>query len=335
MGKQQKRKKSHLKKEVISKSKLQKQQIEEKRAETEITKHNPFKFSAKNSLKPGKINDIFQIDFDFPSNSFLFNEKFNFKVRLTLAGKFRSGETYFYKLYYVSHQSQRFILNYGKKKLKRELKIKKTFQFSPKYPPSPLIHFELELYSNNILVKTFSSEEIIVDMSDAEQKIKIHEISFFSSVLIPENPFVFWIHASSYPLPEAVSLSVHFQLLDHRLLLSEASFPLKIGGPNADHNLVAKYPFQVVIPAMENKDKRLKIKVEILDSQKQSVLFSQKESLPMEISLTGLKIEHVGYKRDIPLGEIAYMLGDIVNKTPYEIKGRAKFIFFKFINKLR
>lgn len=289
-------------------------------------KNNITTSSRRNSMK--SLESMFEMIVISNSNSFHFKEKLKVKIILNKVAEYVPHEKLLFKLYYVSNQNQRYLLTYGLKKMNKGLKLKQTLQFSARYPPSPLIHFELDLFHQNKKIRTFFSDDFIVSMTNTERAIKIHKITFLSTVLVPENPFVFWVHTNSPLLPDAISLKVHFTLLDRRLVLAEEFFPVKIGGPNANPDNIMKYPFQVMMPAMENKDKRLKVLIEIIEVENNKVIYTQNDSIPMEISLTGFKIEYIGYKRDVSLGEIAYMMGDIQNRSQYSIKGKAQFYFY-------
>lgn len=338
MGKSKKKQKTRKKKKEID-AQIIEEKEEEKKVETEITSFsstNSGNSSTNTSPNPSSTDFASNLDplftFEILSKTNTLNLDDSLKIKFIIT---RNAETapegkYLYKLYYVTNTNKKFLLRIGQKVIKKAFKISYTLKFNSKIPPSPLFNFEIELYQARKLIKTFQSEDFVVSTAGSEEQIKIHDMEFYSNILFPQNPFVFWIHLSSKPIPDSLPLDVQFSLLDKNLVLEEKSFKIRVGGPEIDPKKIYKYPFHIQIPRLENKDKNLKIKVVILEPEHDKALYSKKFTIPMEISLTGLRFEHVGYMRDLELGEMAYMLGDIINKTPYNVKGKAKFFFYSY-----
>ncbi|MHA1521577.1 MAG: hypothetical protein ACTSRK_15460 [Promethearchaeota archaeon] len=284
--------------------------------------------STEISSQPNIIDTLFSFSMTTSRNIVKITDSLKVKFIITKNPDFIYHNKITYKLYYVTDQNQKYLLEIGKKLVKKSLTLSHKLQFSKNIPPCPLFHFEIQLFQDSTPIKHFHSEDFIGSVEGAEDQINFHDVEYFSSVLIPMNPFAFWLHLSSNPTPDSIPLELQFKLMDKNLVLEEKSFKFRVGGPGSDPNKINKYPFQVEIPRLENKDKRLRVQITVIEPELKKELYKSKESLPMEISLTGLRIDHVGYKRDLKLGEIAYMVGDLVNKTPYAIKGKANFFFY-------
>ncbi|UYP43887.1 hypothetical protein NEF87_000172 [Candidatus Lokiarchaeum ossiferum] len=338
------------KKKHAAKDQILKEITYEKTVQTEILSHrsNKKRKSLPSPLsnpqyqpKPQKIQSSRKPEPKISGFTFateLKNDKINFtdtiKAKFIIAnnGYLQDTDRILYKIYMVNSSEEVFLLKIGLKSFKRNLKLSISTKFSKIIPPTPFFNFRIELFSHRKLIASYDGEEIKVDDIKAEKNIKIQSIDIVSNVIIPKNPLIFWLKYTYKPIPRARTVEMQVSLSSQNLNLEENTYELELGDSSHKGNDSQIIPFSFNIPEFTDEKEKLKFNVSIMDVESQKTLFSKNLLINGKSSLMGLRYEHIGYKRDIKIGETAYMVADLINKTPYKVKGKATFTFFTVLS---
>ncbi len=263
--------------------------------------------------------------------------------------EFESDEKLEFKLYFVNSNSERFLLAREFKKFKgsRKIKFKCKYKKEPALKITKFFHIELEIIENSNIIDEFSFEEIEISLEGIQKYVKFSKIDYISREIIPNCSFVFWVESiQNLPINHKFNVDVEIIAQDgfvdgvdlfpkenpekgkkKSILASlEESFSL---GPNDVYQDVRsqRIPISILIPDFKSKKLKADMVVKITDKAGREYL-DESISLKCLTELRGIRFEHVGFKRNIELGELATIIVHISNDLPSDTKGKAEIFYF-------
>jgi hypothetical protein len=306
-------------KKVTSPKELEKQKAVEKKVTTEIHRPTP--------LSVGNI----PITLKLKKNSYLVKESVPISFTATFPGPELATKQVVWKIYYCPESKilpKMILIASGFKKGKGTIAGKGEITFK-KWRPSSEFTIQVLLFINGQKIASQSSEKCFVQDVEIAQYCSIKQIQLTSPIFIPKHPLVFWVTYTSSYLPKAVPIAVKTKLLIDGKISTESVQTFLIGDDFVEKP--RKIPFQVKFPITNESSepkKNYAIGIEIGENDKQSLLFSKVFPLKPVLAASGVYISHVGFKREIPLKEIAYLIAEIENETNSTIKGQIEFMYF-------
>ena len=281
----------------------------------------------KKSLKPESLISGFTFATILKNVNINFADTIKAKFIIANNGYLQNADKILYKIYLLDSNRKAYLLKIGLKSFKRTLKLSISIKFSKIIPPTPFFNFRIELFSNRKLIAHYDGEEIKISDVKAEKSIKIQGVNITSNVIIPKNPLIFWLKYTYKPIPRTRTVEIQAALSIKNLNLEENSYEIELGDASQKGQTPQLIPFSFPIPEFSGDNEKLKFAVSIMDVESQKTLYSKTLLIIGKSSLLGLKYDHIGYKRNIKVGETAYMVADLINKTPYKVKGKARFTF--------
>jgi hypothetical protein len=230
-----------------------------------------------------------------------------------------------YKVYYCVAKRPKVLLSSGFSKPKKTLKIKAKFSLVHQIP-SFIFNFRCEIFSNNKRLAFLDTELCTLVDYKLQSHFKVKSLECVSPFYIPNNPIVFWLIYSADLLPEITNLKIITKLVQEKQVLEEQVFPIQIGQKKAFPYL--KYPLRFISKVQPKENEDLALLFEISEEGQSSTLYTDKINLMPLLSANGVAVSHVGYKRDIYLGEVAYLIAEIENKTDSRMFGRIELFYF-------
>jgi hypothetical protein len=324
-------------------SQRKKQRLNKKPKKTLPRKRNHNYIFKKKAVENTGFSNIVEIKKD----SINFTDSLKVKFIINKISEKEYDEKFFYKIYIQAEDEKLYLINSGAKKLNNQFKLSATVKFG-KIPPTSNFTFYLELIYKKLVIYTCESEEIDVDDDKAIKNIRFFGVSSNSLSVIPENPFIFWVHYYSKPIPSPRPMEIIATMEIKGETIAETSynmqvekgeeedeedeidqeFDLDVGGPEELYGVKRQYPFSFDVPDFNGDDVKIQFHVEVIDSTSKSRMFSKTILTTGFSSLKGIKFNHIGYKKGIELGDTAYMVADLQNKTNYYVKGKAVFQFY-------
>ncbi len=239
----------------------------------------------------------------------------------------KNSEKVLYKISLLAPDKKQYLFTIGQKTLGYSVKLSTNIRFSKAIPPYPSFKIVIEIFQNHKRTAYFKTNTIEVTDEGAEKAIKFLGVETFSQIVIPENPLIFWLKFTGTPIPRPKKFEVQATLTQKNLVIDEESYEISLDGCDFPAQAVVKYPFQLNISDFAEPKESLKLTITVQDLQSSIQYYTKTLVLHSNMQLKGFRFTHVGYKRDIRVGEVAYMIGDLSNKTPLKVWGQAHFFF--------
>ena len=208
--------------------------------------------------------------------------------------------------------------------LKSALTESIAFKFSPRYPPALKFYFILEVFYQEKRLAEIVTENCELDSENLDAKVRIQSIQCLSSVVLPNNPIIFWVTLAIQSIPP-IDIYIHAKLSQKEGKLVEQSFPVL--GDFWKSGLL-KLPFTLAVGDFDGKSLPLLLEISLLPGENQGPIQTKSIALKGTSLIRGLHYQYVGFKHEMRMGETGYLMAEVENLTNNTVSGKAIFTFY-------
>ncbi len=262
-----------------------------------------------------------------------YQKKFKLKWNLAKIEKSSPKNRIYYKIYGISPKDslhRKYLLRKAVIPNKRTFDIRYMGILSNLMPVFSTIKFILQLHNEQGEILSHSTQKIPVDLEKNTKNVKFHSISTHNQTLLPDNPFLFWIHYSLAPIPKPVKLIADITIFRKKSIICERECAFQLMNDTAKKivNQIKVVKIQIPDEIGENDDNGdLTIIFKILRPKEDKALFKTKKTLKSIPHAHGIKLDDIKYRKNVAFNEISNFMAKLKNSTPYKFKGKATFSF--------
>jgi hypothetical protein len=236
------------------------------------------------------------------------------------------GNNVLLRISYVDDNDKKYQLLSEIASIKKSTNKSVVLKFSELYLPSRHFYFLLELFAQEKKITEFQTEQCELSDENILSRIKIQAVESHSSYIIPNNPLIVWVTFLINPIPVIEDLTLHIKLSDKTIKYFEQSYPLIF---EPDSKGLLKLPFALNIGDFDAKSINFTLEVNIVSNSVQSPINTKKILLKGTSLLNGVSYASVGFKHEMRLGEVGYLMAELENKTNNNVYGKSQFSFYQ------